>query len=194
MGFSLWWHLLWSTVTWASVVVAHGPSCSTACGIFLDQGSNLCPLHWQADSYPLCHEGSPQYCFNHDFPFHFSNIFPYPQFISISFIFKVSICFPGSSAGKESAYKEGDPGSIPGSGRLAGEGIGYPLQYSWASLVAQMVKNLPAMRETCVRPLGWEGKGYLLQYSGLENSMDYIVHRVTKSQTLLSDFHFYFQS
>ena len=42
-----------------SVVVAHGPSCSVACGIFPDQGSNLCPLHWQADSQPLCHQGSP---------------------------------------------------------------------------------------------------------------------------------------
>ena len=64
--------------------------------------------------------------------------------------------FPGSSAGKESACNEGDPGSIPGSGRSAGEGIGYQLQYSWASLVAQMVKNLPAMQETCVQSLGWE--------------------------------------
>ena len=43
-----------------SVVVAHGPNCSVACGIFPDQGSNLCPLHWQADSQPLCHQGSPQ--------------------------------------------------------------------------------------------------------------------------------------
>ena len=42
-----------------SVIVAHGPSCSTACGIFPDQGSNLCPLHWQADSQPLRHQGSP---------------------------------------------------------------------------------------------------------------------------------------
>ena len=42
-----------------SVIVAHGPSCSAACGIFPDQGSNLCPLHWQADSQPLCHQGSP---------------------------------------------------------------------------------------------------------------------------------------
>ena len=42
-----------------SVVVAHGPSCSAACGIFLDQGSNPCPLHWQADSQPLRHQGSP---------------------------------------------------------------------------------------------------------------------------------------
>ena len=58
--------------------------------------------------------------------------------------------FPGSSAGEESACKAGNPGSIPGSGRSAGEGIGYPLQYSWASLVAQLLKNLPAMQETWV--------------------------------------------
>ena len=51
--------------------------------------------------------------------------------------------FPGSSAGKESACNAGDPGSTPGSGRSPGEGIGYPLQYSWASLVAQLVKNPP---------------------------------------------------
>ena len=44
-----------------SVVVAYGPSCSAACGIFPDQGSNPCPLHWQADSQPLCHQGSPLY-------------------------------------------------------------------------------------------------------------------------------------
>ena len=44
-----------------SVVVAHEPSCSAACGIFPDQGSNPCPLHWQADSQPLCHQGSPPY-------------------------------------------------------------------------------------------------------------------------------------
>ena len=64
--------------------------------------------------------------------------------------------FPDSSVGKESTYNAGDLGSIPGSGRAPGEGIGYPLQYSWASLVAQLVKNLPAMQETWVRPLGWE--------------------------------------
>ena len=64
--------------------------------------------------------------------------------------------FPGSSAGKESARNAGDPGSIPGSGRSTGEGIGYPLQYSWASLVVQLVKNPPAMRETWVQSLGWE--------------------------------------
>ena len=58
--------------------------------------------------------------------------------------------FPGSSVGKESACIAGDLGLISGSGRYPGEGIGYPLQYSWASLVAQLVKNPPAMRETWV--------------------------------------------
>ena len=63
---------------------------------------------------------------------------------------------PDSSVGKESTYVVGDPGSIPRLGRSTGEWIGYPLQYSWASLVAQLVKNPPAMRETWVRSLGWE--------------------------------------
>ena len=64
--------------------------------------------------------------------------------------------FPGSSVGKESTCNAGDTGLNPGSGRSAREGIGYPLQYSWASLVAQLVKNPPAMWETCARSLGWE--------------------------------------
>ena len=64
--------------------------------------------------------------------------------------------FPDSSVGKESACNVGDPGLVPGLGRSAGEGMGYPLQYSWTSFVAQLVKNPPAMRETWVRSLGWE--------------------------------------
>ena len=68
----------------------------------------------------------------------------------------VFLGYPGGSAGKESAYNAGDPSLIPGLGRSPGEGIDYPLQYSWASLVAQLVKNLPAMRETWVQSLGWE--------------------------------------
>ena len=63
---------------------------------------------------------------------------------------------PHSSVGKESACNAGDPGSIPGLGRSTGEGLGYPVQYPWASLVAQLVKNLPAMWETWVPSLGWE--------------------------------------
>ena len=64
--------------------------------------------------------------------------------------------FPDSSVGKESACNAGDPCLIPGSERSAGEGVGYPLQHSWASLVAQLVKNLPAMWKTWVQSLGWE--------------------------------------
>ena len=89
----------------------------------------------------------------------------------------VILGFPGSSAGKESACNAGDPGLIPGSGRFPGEGIGYPRQYSWASLVAQKVNNV-----TCnmgdlssipgLRRYPGEGNGYPLHYSSLENSLD----------------------
>ena len=96
--------------------------------------------------------------------------------------------FPDSSVGKEFACNAGDPSSIPGLGRSIGEVIGCTFQYSWASLVAQMLKNLPTMQKTWVQSVGredppGEGKGYPLQYSGLENSMDCIVHGVAKSQT-----------
>ena len=64
--------------------------------------------------------------------------------------------FTDSSVGKVSACNAGDPSSIPGSGRFAGEGIGYSLQNSWAALVAQLVKKPPAMQETWVQSLGWE--------------------------------------
>ena len=96
----------------------------------------------------------------------------------------VSMGFPHSSVGKESACNAGDLSSIPGLGRSPEEGIGYLLQYSWASLETQLVKNSPAMQEIWVRSLGWENpleKCYPLQYSGLENSMECIVHGVEKS-------------
>ena len=64
--------------------------------------------------------------------------------------------FPDSSVGKESTCNAGNPGSIPGLERSAGEGIDYPLQYSWTFLLAQLVKNPPAMWETWVRSLDWE--------------------------------------
>ena len=64
--------------------------------------------------------------------------------------------FPESSVGKESACNAEDPSLIPGSERSAGEGIVYPLQYSWASLVTQLIQNPPAMQEAWVRSLGWE--------------------------------------
>ena len=87
-----------------------------------------------------------------------------------------------SSAGKESAWNALHPGLIPGSGRSRGEQIGYPLQYSRASFVAQKAKNLP----TSVEELGLipglgrspgEGNGYPLQYFGQENSMDHTVYK-----------------
>ena len=86
--------------------------------------------------------------------------------------------FLHSSVGKESACDAGNPGSIFGSGRSAGEGIGYPLQYSWASLVAQLVKNLLAMWDTWVRPLGWEDplqKGKATQSNILAQRIPWIV-------------------
>ena len=100
---------------------------------------------------------------------------------------------PRSSAGKESSCIAGDPDSTPGLGRSTGEGIGYSLQYSWASLLVQL-KNLPAMQETQNWSQAWEdplekGTAIQLQYSGLENSMDCTV---LKSWTPLSDFHFLF--
>ena len=68
--------------------------------------------------------------------------------------FRAKFGFPGSSVGKESACNAEDPGSIPKLGSSTGEGIGYPLQYSWASLVTQMVKNPPAMWETWIQSIG----------------------------------------
>ena len=101
----------------------------------------------------------------------------------------VAVGFPGCSASDESVCITGDPGSIPGSGRSAEEGIGYPLQYSWAFLVAQVVKNSPAMWETWVQSLGWEdllGKGkatHSILWPGE-------FHGIAKSQTGLDDLHF----
>ena len=74
---------------------------------------------------------------------------------------EVSVCLwrskglPGSSAGKESTHNAREPISLPGLGRSPGEWIGYPLKCSWASLVAQMVKNLPAIQETWVGKIPW---------------------------------------
>ena len=105
--------------------------------------------------------------------------------------------FPDSSAGKESACNARDPGSIRGSERSAGEGIGYPFQFSWASLVAQLAKNPLATWETWVRSLGSipglgrspeKGKGYPLQYSDLENFMNCIVHGLQRVANNINTF------
>ena len=82
--------------------------------------------------------------------------FPIAKKSSFAIIPNLYAGFSSGSAGKESACSAGDPGSIPGSGRSAGEGIGYPPQYSWASLVSELIKNPPVMRETWVWSLGWE--------------------------------------
>ena len=105
--------------------------------------------------------------------------------------------FPDSSDGKECTHNGGDPGSIPGSGRSSGEGIGYPVQYSWASLVAQMVKNLPTMQETWVQSLGWEDsqeESMVTHFRTLawrtpmdRGAWQTTVHVVPKSRTQLSD-------
>ena len=101
--------------------------------------------------------------------------------------------FPDSSVGKESTCNAGDPGSIPGLGRSVGEGIGYPLQYSWASLVTQVIKNPPAMWEAWVRSLGWEDspeKGKATHSRILAWRIP-IVYGVAESRTRLSNFHFH---
>ena len=74
---------------------------------------------------------------------------------------------------------------IPGSGRSDGEGIGSPLQHSWASLVAQLVENLPAVQETWVQSLGWEDP----LEKGKATHSSILAWRIPKSQTRLSDFH-----
>ena len=105
--------------------------------------------------------------------------------------------FPHSLVGKESACNAGDPGSIPGWGRSGGEGIGYPLQYSWAFIVAQLVKNPPTMQESWVRSLGWEDpleKGKATHSSTLARRIPWTLQskESTKSWIWLSDFHFHF--
>ena len=79
-----------------------------------------------------------------------------PSLLIVNIWYVLKMGFPAGSAGKESACNAGGAGWIPGSGRSPGEEIGHPLQYSRASLVAQMVKNLPVMWETLVRSLSWE--------------------------------------
>ena len=102
--------------------------------------------------------------------------------------------FPASSAGKASTCKAGDPGSIPRLGRSTGEWSAYPLQYSWASLVAQLVKNPPAMQETWVQSLCWEDpleNGKATLSCNLAWRIPWtLVHGVANSQTWLNNFHF----
>ena len=104
------------------------------------------------------------------------------------------LCFHDSSVGKESICNAGDPSSIPGLGRSAGKGISYPLQYFRASLVAQLVKNVPAVWKTWVQSLGWEGaleKGKATHSSILAWRNPWTVESIgSQSWTQLSDLHF----
>ena len=93
--------------------------------------------------------------------------------------------------GKESACNAGDPGSIPGLGRSTGEGIGYSLQYPWASLVAQPVKNLPAMWETWVGKIPWRREWLPTPVFWPGEFLGLYSPWVAKSWTRLSDFHFH---
>ena len=139
-------------------------------------------------------------------PIYFSQIFSpltkgyylinnYYSFVHILVWVYVWVGFPDSSVGKESACNGGNRSWIPGLGRSPGEGIDYPLQYSWVSLVAQMVKNLTAMQKTWVRSLVWEDaleEGMATHSSILawRIPMDRgacPVHRVPKCWTQLSD-------
>ena len=101
--------------------------------------------------------------------------------------------FPDSSVGKESTCNAEDLGSILGLGRSAGEGIGYPLQCSWVSLVAQLVKNPLVLWETWVRSLGWKDpleKGKATHSSILAWRIPWIAYSMgSQSQTRLSNFH-----
>ena len=106
--------------------------------------------------------------------------------------------FPGSSAGKESTCNAGEPSSVLGLGRSPREGMGYPFQYSWASLVVQTIKNPAPMQETWVPSLGWEDP--LVEGMATDSSILawtrwwtevpdglHTVHGVAKSQTQMKD-------
>ena len=107
---------------------------------------------------------------------------------------KSNMGFPDSSVGKESACNAGDLVSGPGLGRSPGEGLGYSLQYSWASLVAQLIKNLPEMLKTWAQSLGWEDplkKGKVTHSSILAWRIPWTAQSMElQSGTRLSDFHF----
>ena len=104
-------------------------------------------MPWRGKGYPLQYSGLES-------SMYYS---PWGHRIRHSWMtFTFTLGFHDSLVGKESACKAGDPSSIPGLGRSAGEGMTYPLQCSWASLVVQLVQNLPMVQETWVQSLGWE--------------------------------------
>ena len=123
-----------------------------------------------------------------------SNFFTFSPTLIVCFFFSNSSYSLMTQLVKNpSTCSAGDPGLIPGLGRSAREGIGYPLQYSWASFVAQLAKNPPAMWKTWVWSLGWK---IAWRRERLPTPVFWPreFHGVTESQIQLSDFHFYFLS
>ena len=129
---------------WASLVAQ---VVTNPCAI---QGIPVQSLGWEdpleGNGYPLQYSDlkNSMDCIVHGVPKSQTRL---SYFHSLTHMYIDNMGFPGSSAGKESTCSARDPSSIPGSERSAGEGTGYSLQYAWTSLVAQLVKNLPAMRE-----------------------------------------------
>ena len=116
-------------------------------------------------------------------------------FIIVNLFIIVLNYFPCGSAGKKSACNAGELALIPELGRSPGEEIGYPIQYSWASLVAQLGKNPPEMWETWVQSLGWEDhmkKRKAAHFSILAWRIPWTIWGITKSWTQLRDFRFHF--
>ena len=152
-------------------------SVTQACGITVK--TNLPPLPWPLVTFP---RGN------------YSCLFLQQQLLSWSLVWELLRCWwkvPRESSRKSGPWKAQKT-------YFRGKSLFFsgPLSLLRASLVVQLVKNLPVIRETWVRSLGWEdspgeGKGYPFQYSGLENFMDCIVHGVSNSRTWLIDFHFH---
>ena len=110
-----------------SVIVVHRLSCSVACGIFPDRGLNLCPLHWQADSYPPRHQGNPDLFFIFKNLIHLEHVLEHTERYECINIAPIATW---TSLVAQTVRNVRDMGSIPGLGKSPGEGNGNPLQYS----------------------------------------------------------------
>ena len=161
-------------------------------GIFPTQGLNPGLPHCRQTFYRLSYLGSPLYIYTYIITYTYAHIHTYIY----TYIIYIYVCFPHSSVGKESACSAGDASLIPRSGISTGKGLGYPLKYSWASLVAQLVENPTAMQETWVWSLGWEellDKGTATSTSILAWRVPWTVESVgSQSRTRLGDCHFHF--
>ena len=156
MSDSLWLYSSWNSPGQNIGVGSHFP----LQGIFPTQEWNPGLRHCGQILYQLSYQGSPRILEWVAYPF--SSGSSWPRNWTRSWWLRdrlptpVYLGFPCGSAGKESTCNVGDLGLLPGLGRSPGDGIAYPLLYTWASLVAQLVKNLPGVQETPVWFLGWE--------------------------------------